>query len=304
MQVNNEVIQSLEAYEPTTIAAISNQVLKTIYTKDRTKVKLKTNFSNYKVIYKLSGLNADSYNSDVFQIVDNQLIVNRIANETFDAKLSVYLIDNSKEVYVNSWELHLLTAAQAETYVLQEMRYNNNKISYTLGLLGILFALFAAIVIFNSVKPSWQTLVFMLITIAMILIGFLASEKVKTYKLSYVYVLFALGVICAILIFWLPLNLMIQYGIYTNALDMQAAGDTSQNWQQIASDASNFLGAPIAANDTVRQAMLPTSGYVRGIIIIIGLVLAAICDILGAIIAYFKTTKLNKYLDSLQAEKK
>lgn len=288
---------SLENYDSTLIAAISNQVLKTVFTKDKTKIKLKTKFLNSNVVYKLET------NNTSFVLNDNILEVVRNSQNEETAKISVYLLDNSNEVYVNSWDLVLLTKDNSETYKLQEMRYNNNKISYLFGILGILFVLFAGIVLLNSVRYNWQSLVYILLLIAMVLVGFLASEKVKTYQINYSYVMGVLGIICVLLIFWYPLSLIVQYGRYLEASDMLASMDATNpeyaHWQEILQDTRNYLGAPIVETNVVRQAMLPTSGTFRGVFAIILLVIAAASNFVGSFIAYVKSKKLNKYLESL-----
>lgn len=288
---------SLENYDSTLIAAISNQVLKTVFTKDKTKIKLKTKFLNSNVVYKLET------NNTSFVLNDNILEVVRNSQNEETAKISVYLLDNSNEVYVNSWDLVLLTKDNSETYKLQEMRYNNNKISYLFGILGILFVLFAGIVLLNSVRYNWQSLVYILLLIAMVLVGFLASEKVKTYQINYSYVMGVLGIICVLLIFWYPLSLIVQYGRYLEASDMLASMDATNpeyaHWQEILQDTRNYLGAPIVETNVVRQAMLPTSGTFRGVFAIILLVIAAASNFVGSFVAYVKSKKLNKYLESL-----
>lgn len=288
---------SLENYDSTLIAAISNQVLKTVFTKDKTKIKLKTKFLNSNVVYKLET------NNTSFVLNDNILEVVRNSQNEETAKISVYLLDNSNEVYVNSWDLVLLTKDNSETYKLQEMRYNNNKISYLFGILGILFVLFAGIVLLNSVRYNWQSLVYILLLIAMVLVGFLASEKVKTYQINYSYVMGVLGIICVLLIFWYPLSLIVQYGRYQEASDMLASMDATNpeyaHWQEILQDTRNYLGAPIVETNVVRQAMLPTSGTFRGVFAIILLVIAAASNFVGSFVAYVKSKKLNKYLESL-----
>lgn len=289
---------SLENYDSTLIAAISNQVLKTVFTKDKTKIKLKTKFLNSNVVYKLET------NNTSFALNDNILEVVRNSQNEETAKISVYLLDNSNEVYVNSWDLVLLTKDNSETYKLQEMRYNNNKISYLFGILGILFVLFAGIVLLNSVRYNWQSLVYILLLIAMVLVGFLASEKVKTYQIKYSYVMGVLGIICVLLIFWYPLSLIVQYGRYQEASDMLASMDATNpeyaHWQEILQDTRNYLGAPIVETNVVRQAMLPTSGTFRGVFAIILLVIAAASNFVGSFVAYVKSKKLNKYLESLK----
>ena len=73
-----------------------------------------------------------------------------------------------------------------ENLQLEKMRYNNNSISYKLGLGGIVLSLVAMFIGLNSVAPSSiLTLFIVLINILVFLFGFLSSEKVKTYSKKY-----------------------------------------------------------------------------------------------------------------------
>lgn len=302
MQINKELNVSLEKYDSNLIAAISNQVLKTVFTKNISKVKLKTKFmNNNSVVYKL-----ETNDNDVYKLENNVLYVNRTKEEESKAKLSVYLLDNGSEVYVNSWDLVLLPSLDSETYKLQEMRYNNNKLSYFCGIMGILFMLFAAIVILNSANYTWQTLLFILLTIGMILVGFLAAEKTKTYRKQFAITMGVLGIICVILIFWYPLTLIVQYTRYEDAHNILATLPSDDpmyaHYNAILEDARQYLGQPIVASAVNRQAMLPSSGTFRGVMAIILLIIAAAFDLIGSFIGYVKSTKLDKYLESLKKE--
>lgn len=65
-----------------------------------------------------------------------------------------------------------------ENLQLEKMRYNNNSISYKLGLGGIVLSLVAMFIGLNSVAPSSiLTLFIVLINILVFLFGFLSSEK-------------------------------------------------------------------------------------------------------------------------------
>lgn len=289
---------SLEKYDSTIIATISNQVLTTIFTKDYTKVKLKNKFGAYSTVYKIEKNGDNELDSTCFSLSDNLLEVHRKENVNKSAKLVVYLLDGNNEIYINSWELYLLTKEQSNTYSLQEMRYNNNKTSYACGFVGILFSLIAAIVILNSAPYSWSSLIFILLTVAMVLVGFLASEKVKTYKINYSYVMFALAILCVVLVFWYPLSLIVNYQNLLEARNNLTIDPTNQHWLEVEANALKNLGIPIIG-DGETQAMLPQSGTFRGITSIVLLLIAAVAYAYGAFNAYVKSNKLNKYLESI-----
>lgn len=289
---------TLEHYDSSSIAAISNQLITTLFTRNNTKIKLKNKIGLYNVTYKLENLGKEELDSKFFHIENNILYVDRVENINKSAKLAVYLIDGGNEVYVNSWELRILTEEQSKTYELQEMRYNNNKLSYLCGMLGILFSLVASIIILNSAAYSWASLFFILITIGMVLVGFLASEKTKTYKINYSYVMLALGIICIILIFWYPLSLIINYQNLVEAREQLAITPDDAHWKEVLNNSINNLGIAVTG-DANTQAMLPQSGTLRGIISIVLLLIAAASYIYGAFNAYIKSKRLNQYLESL-----
>lgn len=297
MQNNSNI--SLERYDSATIAAISNQVLTTIFTKTETKVKLRTSFGNYRVAYKLSAFKDQKLDESTFKLENNVLTVTRHDEVSKVAKLAVYLLDGAREIYVSSWELNLLTSEQSNTYELQEMRYNTNKISYLCGMLGILFSLVAAIVVLNSAPYTWKSLFFILITIAIVLVGFLASEKTKTYKINYSYVMLALGIVCVLLVFWYPLSFIVNYNNFLEAEKQLALNPNDTYWTEVSNIAQSNLGTAIIG-DGKTQAMLPQSGTFRGILSMVLFLIGAASFGFGSIRAYLKSKKLNKYLESLE----
>ncbi len=264
-------------YEPTTISLISNQVIKTVFTKEYTKVKLKTNFPNVAVKYVLTSVDGSAYKGDVFSLDNNYLLV-KSNGKSEKVSLSVVITEGEDELVLRTWELNLLTEEESKIYHLEHMRYNNNKASYVLGMVGIFGTVISAFVCLNSVLPKWFVLLYILLTIAILLVGFLCSEKTKTYKINYAYTMGVLGLICFALIFWLPLQLIIQ----------QANGN-----------AGGILGLPITG-DHSQNAYLPSNGTVRGIIAIVSYLIAGIAFCSGSLIGYSKANKLNKYLATLK----
>ena len=153
-----------------------------------------------------------------------------------------------------------------ENLQLEKMRYNNNSISYKLGLGGIVLSLVAMFIGLNSVAPSSiLTLFIVLINILVFLFGFLSSEKVKTYSKKYSFYMYGLGGICVARIFVYPLILIVNYST--------AIIGTGYLWN---------------------------NGIFRGILLMIILVCAAACFISAGIIGYTKQKKLNAYLDSIK----
>lgn len=90
-----------------------------------------------------------------------------------------------------------------------KMRYQLNKLAYWLVLLAMIFqtvSLFMTITP-RSVKPTMTTAIEILINIILLLVSFLAAEKVKAYSNKYAYGLFVISVIHLYRIFSEPLKL-------------------------------------------------------------------------------------------------
>lgn len=174
---------------------------------------------------------------------------------------------------------------------IEMLRYRNNKLAYTLGLLGVGFSLFAAFVCMNSMNPeNFQVILKIILNVFILLFGFLCCEKAKTYQVRGSFYLIGLGVINFLRILWIPLQL-ITYG------NLYKTGDLAQ--QEAAKD---FLGKTIVNTDG-QVNWLPADGTFRGLMAIILLVLAGVFMIVGGIIGFLKAKKLSAYLDSLKETK-
>jgi len=177
---------------------------------------------------------------------------------------------------------------------VEMLRYRNNKLAYTLGVLGVGASLFAAFICMNSFNPTnFQVILKIIVNVFILLFGFLCCEKAKTYQVRGSFYLIGLGVICFIRIFWVPLQLITKYNAW---LDAKAAGNVTKMAQ-----AEKWLGATIT--DPNQTAWLPSAGDVRGFIAIALLVVAGILMIVGGVLGFLKAKKLSKYLDSLKETK-
>ena len=81
---------------------------------------------------------------------------------------------------------------------LDRMRYTKNTLASGLALLSILFDVFFFISIYESNVGSWYYNVLMgasiLYNLIFLLAAFLSSEGIKNYKISYSYLMIALGI--------------------------------------------------------------------------------------------------------------
>ena len=97
-----------------------------------------------------------------------------------------------------------------KTIELDRMRYAKNTLSSRLTYLAILFDVFYFVSIYMSDVGSWYYTYLIGISIVynlvFMLISFLASEGVKSYKIGYAYLLLATGVGQIVRIFILPLQ--------------------------------------------------------------------------------------------------
>ena len=93
---------------------------------------------------------------------------------------------------------------------LDRMRYTKNTLASGLALLSILFDVFFFISIYESNVGSWYYNVLMgasiLYNLIFLLAAFLSSEGIKNYKISYSYLMIALGIGQIIRIFIYPVR--------------------------------------------------------------------------------------------------
>lgn len=273
------------------ITQVTNQIVTTVYTKKQTVCKLKNNYVGVVVNYRLEEENNN------FSIRGNSIVVNRgDVNHSIKNKLYADILndDGKTLLYSTSWDLELLSTQQADELELEELRYTNNKLSQMLGYCALILGLFAALIVLNSVKPGFlPSMIYILGNICLLLVGFLASEKVKAHNKQYSIVMLVIGVIFFLSIFWLPLQLIIHYGDYLKAVE---ANDQAL----LELIKKKYLGAAIT-DSPVFQSILPQSGYLRATMSIVLLSLSTVCASFSAVIAYKKSVKLEKYL---QANKK
>lgn len=178
---------------------------------------------------------------------------------------------------------------------VEMMRYRNNKLAYWLGLGGLAFGVLASFVILNSMSPiTVQVILCIFLNIFILLSGFLACERTKTYSRNGSIFLGALGVVNILQIFWLPLTIIITYNKWNSITDL-----TEQS-----SYGRDNVGAVITEGGANSIHWLSTNGNFRGILAIVFLAISAAFFISGAVIGVMKSNKLNNYLDSLKVEKK
>ncbi len=261
------------------VSKITNQIVTTVFsTKTKTKSKLVDNVKGIVVKYELED-NLDN----TFELIENKMvIVNRHSDAESKAVLvaNIYDEDGTTLLLVHKWDLLLLSVTESAGIKDEELHYNYNTLSQKLCYVAILFLLLSIFVTLNTVKYSFTvSFVYVLVNIAIFLVGFLSSEKIKAHKKGYSYVLLVLGALSFIMIFIFPLQTIINYGDYV------ASGYTS----------SSFLGAAITDSTNVSN-LLTQNGYVRAVIMIILLAVSTASFVVAGVVGYIKSTKLEKYL--------
>lgn len=188
----------------------------------------------------------------------------------------------------------VLEGAELQKVKLQMMHYRGNGLSYKLGFLGIAFSVLGAFVCLNSFYPDFLGFLKILMNIAILLFGFLCCEKVKTYSKEASIAMCVIGGVCALRIFWVPLNLIIWYNNYMSATATRASETATEAEKEKALDVINkagkYLGDIVTASKNTIN-WLPKSGNFRGIAAMVLLACAAAAFIASGVIGIIQSKK-------------
>lgn len=185
-----------------------------------------------------------------------------------------------------------LDAAEISNIKLDKMRYQKNSLSYIIGFAAIIASVFAAFVLLNSLQPGAYSIFKILLNILILLFGFMCCENVKNYREKSGFMLIGIGIVCGLRIFFGPLLLFINFSKFQK-LDKSAIDYTEK-----LNEVKKWLGSTIVSEQ--KTGYLTPNGYVRAIIAIILLGIAAACFIASGLICIKKSRTLNKYIDSLK----
>ena len=190
---------------------------------------------------------------------------------------------------------------------VEMMRYRTNGLSHKLGLLGMAFSTIGMFICLNSMKPNnIQVLLIVLMNIVIILGGFLACEKAKSYSAKGSIALAVFGAICAARIFYVPIILIKQFDKYDSAYKI-VSSDTATLAEK-ATARADMTAAAYYLDDTITayyggtyaNAFLSHSGNVRAVFAIICFALAAAGFIAAGVLGVMRSKKLSTYLDSIK----
>ena len=183
---------------------------------------------------------------------------------------------------------------------VEMMRYRANALSSKLGLGAMACSIFGAFICLSSFRPhDFQIFIIIMLNIVVLLGGFLACEKSKSYSKAGSIAQIVFGAICAVRIFYIPIILIKNYKDYNDAV--KAGQYNTAKYK----NAVENLGATITAKNSSQfaNAFLTPNGTVRGILAMILFAGAAGLFIAAGIIGYLRSQKLNKYLDSINEKK-
>lgn len=186
---------------------------------------------------------------------------------------------------------------------VEMMRYRDNKAAYWFGIGGMAFSMLACFIGLNSMTgATFNTMIVIMINIAVLLGGFLACERTKSYSKGGCIALIIYGGVSFARMFYVPLIILINYTTYSNYL----AGSPDVTAEQYES-AVYYLGPTITAHDGINNvsanAFLWSNGYFRGITAMILLAASAALFIVAGVIGFMRSQKLTKYLDSINQKK-
>lgn len=196
----------------------------------------------------------------------------------------------------NKNDLNKMSELEFGKNKVEMMRYRDNSLSYKLGFGGLAFSILACFVCLNSFNPhNVMTIFAIMLNVVILLGGFLCIEKSKAYSFGGSIGLVTFGAICAARIFWIPLQIIIQYGSYTTWVKN---GKVPADEPDI-----SYLGMTITTENKDQLTYLPTDGTVRGIMAIVFLVAAAALFIAAGYIGMQRSRKLTTYLNSINDKK-
>jgi len=213
------------------------------------------------------------------------------------------------DVENNAGSLNEMSDLEFDKNSVEMMRYRPNGLSYKLGFGGIAFSLLGAFICLNSFNPQTAiTILKILLNIAILLVGFLCCEQAKAYSKKGSLTLVVIGGVCIARMFWIPLQLMINFGGYITAFNARKAVNPESteyaNFTAEMAKYSSSLGKTITTGYEGGQATAwyTSNGYVRGVLAMVFLAIAAAFFITAGVIGYIRAKKLHTYLESINAK--
>lgn len=199
----------------------------------------------------------------------------------------------------NKTSLTKLSPEEYEKNQTEMSRYRVNGLTYRLALLAMFTGLFATLVLLNSMTPNIHSFIIVMLIIVILLGGFLAAEKAKSYSLKGS---IALGVFGGVTLieFIYPVILMINFTKFIN--NYKGADDAAVAKTK---EAVKYVGPSITESyykHNLAFAYLNNNGIFRGIFIIVLLGISAASFIVACVFGIKRSQRLTRYLDSIKQD--
>lgn len=213
----------------------------------------------------------------------------------------------------NKASLNKMSDLEYQKNDTEMMRYRVNGLSNKFGLLGMACSVLGAFICLNSFNPKdVQTILIILLNVVVLLGGFLAAEKAKNYSKQGSIAQIAFGCVCIARIFYVPLQLMLNYNNYVYWFKkFVESGDLNDKAKY--EEYTNYLGATIingtniklqpGSKETYLVSYLSSDGNFRAILAMIFFAIAGASFITAGVIGYIRAKKLSTYLNSLNEKK-
>lgn len=190
---------------------------------------------------------------------------------------------------------------------VEMMRYRDNKMAYWFALGGMVFSLLACFMGLNTLTASTaNTMVAIFINIIVLLGGFLAAERTKSYNVNGCIAVIVFGGVSVARIFYYPLLIMINFNTFMGLVDGEIANTLTEAEKETYTNAYNMLGPSVTSKylgKNVSNAFFFPNGNARAITMIVMLSISAGMFIAGGIIGFMRARKLNTYLESINQKK-
>ena len=198
----------------------------------------------------------------------------------------------------NKTSLTKLSPEEYEKNQVEMSRYRVNGLTYRLALLGMATSLFACLVLLNSMAPNIHSFIVVMINIVVLLGGFLAAEKAKSYSMGGSIALGVFGGVTVARMFYTPIILIWFFRQFMNNYQLSDASALQKTKK-----AQEYVGPSITESYYKHQqayAYLYHNGYFRAIFIMILLGISAASFIVACVFGIMRSRKLTRYLDSIK----
>jgi hypothetical protein len=155
---------------------------------------------------------------------------------------------------------------------IEKMSYQDNKLSYNLGLWGFFLNLYYLVVTLNKLDISYHLGIEITISLVTFMLLFLAMERVKRHDYLWSYIMIGLGISYLMRVAYLPMKLFEQ----------------GNNLLQAATEVSKVSGSSMI--EAGRQSM-------------IALIVISIVVTISGVVSLIKASRLRNYEKQLQEEK-